>query len=267
MADLANMKVKDLIAHAKAKNIKGYSGLRKEQLINLIQGKTVTRKPRAKAAGTATRGRPRTASPRTAAGTKTPRQFQTGLQEQTAAALRDQLRARGLKVSGTKAELSRRLGYALAGKTEPKTRSPRTTGGATRGGATRGRPKTVIVPVTGTPKATGARRGRPTVGPTVKDLKAQAKAKNIKGYYKMNKADLLAALGQGAQGADAYYRRYGNSDVARNSPRTSGAEWANQYSSGFGQDGRKSPSPRRSPRTSPRKSPRKAARSPRTRRA
>jgi len=33
---------------------------------------------------------------------------------------------------------------------------------------------------------------------TVKELKAMAKAKKIKGYYKMKKAELIAALGEGA---------------------------------------------------------------------
>ena len=200
MADLANMKVKDLIAHAKAKNIKGYSGLRKEQLINLIQGKTVTRKPRAKRAAAAGR----------ATGGRTPRAFKKELEGLTVKQIKDELRGAGAKLGGTKPELLRRLGYVRAGKPVPKTRSPRAGATAGRGGATRTRSPR---------KAGGSPRGRKAVGPTVKDLKAQAKAKNIKGYYKLNKADLLAALGlpaggaaPAAGGADGFYgyarRRY-----------------------------------------------------------
>ena len=193
MADLANMKVKDLIAHAKAKNIKGYSGLRKEQLINLIQGKAVTRKPRAKRAAAAGR----------ATGGRTPRAFKKELEGLTVKQIKDELRGAGAKLGGTKPELLRRLGYVRAGKPVPKTRSP-------RAGATATRPRSPR-------KAGGSPRGRKAVGPTVKDLKAQAKAKNIKGYYKLNKADLLAALGLPAGGAapaqaDGFYgyarRRY-----------------------------------------------------------
>ena len=56
-----------------------------------------------------------------------------------------------------------------------------------------------------------------TAGPTLKTLREQAKLAGLKGYYKKNKAELLAELGRaGVAGATARTAAY--SPYARKSP-------------------------------------------------
>lgn len=133
--------VADLRNLAKERGLKGYSKLRKDELLRLLKGRQTThyddipkcsirehlRSLGEKVSGTKSEmierlnvggGNRQIRQYRIPSirGARTPRDYQTNLNQLTKCQIREELRSRSLPVSGSKDEIVRRLAYSLAGK-------------------------------------------------------------------------------------------------------------------------------------------------------